>query len=222
MIIEGKTITSYIVPVTSFRQNCTLVVCNKTRKCAVVDPGGEADVILNAIRDHGVEVEKIWVTHGHLDHGGGAGALKAATGAPIEGPGQEDAFWIASIPMNALQYGITDMKSFTPDRWLRDGDTVTVGATEWQILHCPGHTPGHIVFYNKENNLALVGDVLFKGSIGRADFPGSSQTQLVDSITKKLWPLGDVTFIPGHGQASSFARERETNPFVADSVLGLP
>lgn len=220
MILKCSTVTCFVVPVTPFQQNCALVVCNKTKKCAVVDPGGDAPVIQNEIRKQGVEVEKIWITHGHLDHGGGAKALKTATGATIEGPSKEDAFWIEGIPSHAEQYGIDGMDSFTPDRWLRDGDKVKVGETEWDVIHCPGHTPGHVVFYNKENNLAFVGDVLFRGSIGRADFPGSDAGQLVQSITKKLWPLGDVTFISGHGPSSTFAQERQTNPFVGDGVLG--
>ncbi len=220
MLLQCQTITCTIVPVTPFQQNCTLVVCNKTKKCAVVDPGGDVDVILGALRKQSAKVEKIWITHGHLDHGGGAKALKAATGATIEGPAKEDAFWIQGIDQHASQYGIGGMESFTPDRWLRDGDKVTLGETEWDIIHSPGHTPGHVVFYNKENNLAFVGDVLFKGSIGRADFPGSDPNQLMRSITEKLWPLGDVTFVPGHGQPSTFSRERDTNPYVGDKVLG--
>ncbi len=220
MILKCPTVTCYVVPVTPFQQNCTLVVCNKTKKCAVVDPGGDVPLIEKEIQKQGVKVEKIWLTHGHLDHGGGAKALKAATGATIEGPSKEDAFWIEGIPSHAAQYQIDGMDTFTPDRWLRDGDKVKVGETEWNVIHCPGHTPGHVVFFSKENNLAFVGDVLFRGSIGRADFPGSDAGQLVQSIVKKLWPLGDVTFIPGHGPSSTFAQERKTNPFVGDGVLG--
>jgi glyoxylase-like metal-dependent hydrolase (beta-lactamase superfamily II) len=214
-----SSIATFIVPVTPFQQNCTLAVCAKTKKCAVIDPGGEVDRILDEIERLGVTVEKIWITHGHLDHGGGAKALKAATGAIIEGPHKDDVFWANNISLNAMQYGLGGMESFTPDRWLKDGDTVTVGETTWQVIHCPGHTPGHVVYYNKENNFAQVGDVLFKHSIGRADLPLSDPKALIHSITQKLWPLGDVSFIPGHGHTSTFAEERRNNPFVSDKVL---
>jgi hydroxyacylglutathione hydrolase len=217
---SNPSISSFIVPVTPLEQNCTIVACAKTKKCAVIDPGGNVDRILAEVKKRGLTVEKIWITHGHFDHGGGAKALKAATDAQIEGPHKDDAFWIENIPQNAAYYGIGGMDRFDPDRWLKDGDTVSMGETTWQVIHCPGHTPGHVVFYNKENNMALVGDVLFKNSIGRADLPGSNPNALIRSITQKLWPLGDVNFIPGHGPASNFAQERANNPFVADGVLG--
>ena len=216
---QKPTISTYIVPVTPFRQNCTIVACNKTHKCAVVDPGGEVERILAEVERHKLTVEKIWITHGHLDHGGGARGLKEATGAMIEGPNQEDDFWIENIAPQAAQYAFGGMDTFDPDRWLEDGDTVTMGETTWQVIHCPGHTPGHVVFYNKENNFAQVGDVLFKGSIGRADLPHSDYDALINSITQKLWPLGNVTFIPGHGEPSTFAEERKNNPFVSDKVM---
>lgn len=214
------TLAIHVVPVTPFRQNCTLAVCAKTKKCAVIDPGGEVELILAEVKKYGLTVDKIWITHGHLDHGGGARALKAATGAVIEGPHKDDAFWVESIPHDAAYCGTTGMESFEPDRWLKDGDTVSVGETTWQVLHCPGHTPGHVVFYNKENNFAQVGDVLFCGSIGRADLPRSNPEALVQSIVQKLWPLGNVSFMPGHGQPSTFGQERASNPFVGDRVLG--
>lgn len=217
--MQSPTMTSSIVIVTPFRQNCTIVACAKTNKCAVIDPGGDVERILAEVNKRGLTVEKIWITHGHLDHGGGAKALKAATGAIIEGPHEDDAFWVESIAQNAAEYGIKGMESFTPDRWLKDGDTVTVGELTWQVLHCPGHTPGHVVFYNKENNFAAVGDVLFKNSIGRADLPRSNPAELIKSITQKLWPLGDVKFVPGHGLMSSFAQERLHNPYVSDAAL---
>ncbi|MDD3371453.1 MAG: MBL fold metallo-hydrolase [Alphaproteobacteria bacterium] len=213
-------ISVYVVQVTQFQQNCTLVVCNKTKACAVIDPGGDVDMILAEAKKHGAKIEKIWITHGHLDHGGGARALKAATGAVIEGPNKDDDFWVMNIPMNAMQCGMTGMDSFVPDRWLKDGDTVSVGETTWQVIHCPGHTPGHVVYYNKENNFAQVGDVLFRNSIGRADLPRSNPRALIKSITEKLWPLGDVEFIPGHGGPSTFGTERKNNPYVSDRVLG--
>jgi len=216
---EEPSIKTVIVQVTPFQQNCTLAICTKTNKCAVIDPGGEVERILEEVKNRGLTVEKIWVTHGHLDHGGGARELQKATGAVIEGPHRDDAFWIDSIPGNASHYGITYMDSFKPDRWLKDGDTVTVGETSWQVLHCPGHTPGHVVFFNKASNIAQVGDVLFKHSIGRADLPRSNPEALIESITKKLWPLGNVDFIPGHGRTSTFGEERESNPYVSDKAL---
>ena len=216
---QENTLDLFVVPVTPFRQNCTLAICAKTRQCAVIDPGGEVDRILAEIRRHGGTVEKIWITHGHLDHGCGAQALKAATGAVIEGPHEADAMWANSIRANAAQYGIDGMDCFTPDRWLSDGDVVTVGETAWQVIHCPGHTPGHVVYYNKANNFAQVGDVLFQNSIGRTDLPGSDHDALIHSITRKLWPLGDVSFMPGHGAPSTFAEEHRSNPFVSDAAL---
>jgi len=218
-MVDTPTLRSFILQVTSYRQNCTVVVCTNTKKCAVIDPGGEVHRILADIERRGLTIEKIWITHGHLDHCGGAKALKAATGAPIEGPHKDDAFWIENIPNNFVFTADGDMDSFVPDRWLQDGDTVTVGETTWKVLHCPGHTPGHIVFYNKENNFAQVGDVLFRGSIGRTDLPGSDPAAIITSITHKLWPLGKVTFFPGHGLPSNFTHERQTNPFVGDNIL---
>ncbi|MDD3029442.1 MAG: MBL fold metallo-hydrolase [Alphaproteobacteria bacterium] len=209
-------ITYVIVPVTPLYQNCTIVACSKTKKCTVIDPGYEIDRILDVVKKNGLTVEKIWITHGHFDHGGGAKALKAATGAIIEGPQKADKFWIDNIPQHGLYQGLPHMERFDPDRWLEDGDTVTMGETTWKVFHCPGHTPGHVVFYNKENNFAAVGDVLFKGSIGRADLPQSSPSDLIRSITQKLWPLGDVFFIPGHGEPSTFGEERKNNPYVGD------
>lgn len=217
--MADKKIGISVVSVTPFRQNCTIAACLKTKKCAVIDPGGDVSLVLDEVKKLGLTVEKIWITHGHLDHGGGAKALKSATGAIIEGPNQADAFWIESIPRDAAYCGTNDMESFVPDRWLQDGDTVSVGETVWQVIHCPGHTPGHVVFYNKENNFAQVGDVLFSGSIGRTDLPKSDHAALIHSITEKLWPLGHVEFIPGHGGASTFSEERRTNPFVGDEVL---
>ncbi|MFA4994812.1 MAG: MBL fold metallo-hydrolase [Bdellovibrionales bacterium] len=218
-MLNKPSISIYVVPVTLLRQNCTIVACTKTNKCAVIDPGGEVDRILAEVERHHLTVEKIWITHGHFDHGGGVLELKQATGAMVEGPHQDDFFWIENIPQNAAQCGLRGMDTFDTDRWLEDGDTVTMGETTWQVLHCPGHTPGHVVFYNKENNFAQVGDVLFKGSIGRADLPHSDPDALINSITKKLWPLGDVSFVAGHGEASTFGEERKNNPFVSDRAM---
>lgn len=213
------TIKVSVVPVTLLRQNCTIVSCLKTNKCAVIDPGGEVGRIMDEVERQKLTVEKIWLTHGHFDHGGGVRELKEATGALIEGPHQDDFFWIENIPQNAAQCGLRGLDTFDTDRWLEDGDTVTMGETTWDVIHCPGHTPGHVVFYNKENNFAQVGDVLFKGSIGRADLPQSDPDALINSIVTKLWPLGDVSFVCGHGEPSTFGEERRNNPFVGDRVL---
>jgi hydroxyacylglutathione hydrolase len=209
-----------VAPVTPLQQNCTIVWCAKTSKAAVIDPGGEVPRILQALKDQNLDLEKIWVTHGHLDHAGGTAALQEATGAPVEGPHPEDAFWIDSIGDTGPRWGLPDARSFTPDRWLGDGDRVSLGQTEFEVLHCPGHTPGHVIFFHREARLAQVGDVLFQGSIGRTDFPLGNHQDLIDSITQKLWPLGeDVTFVPGHGPTSTFGRERKTNAYVSDYAL---
>lgn len=213
-------IRALIAPVTPLQQNCTIVWCAKTRKAAIIDPGGEVPRLLQALKDHDLTLEKIWITHGHLDHAGGTAALKEATGAPVEGPHPDDKFWIDEITASGAKWGMPEARSFTPDRWLADGDVVTLGETEFEVIHCPGHTPGHVVFFHREGRFAQVGDVLFQGSIGRTDFPRGNFKDLIHSITEKLWPLGeDVTFVPGHGPMSSFGVERKTNPFVADEVL---
>ena len=217
---EAPPIRALIAPVTPLQQNCTIVWCAKTMKAAVIDPGGEVPMILKALEEHGLTLEKIWITHGHLDHAGGTAALKEATGAPIEGPHRDDAFWIDQIDASGAKWGMPEAKGFTPDRWLEDGDVVTLGETAFEVIHCPGHTPGHVIFFNREARFAQVGDVLFQGSIGRTDFPRGNHADLIDAITRKLWPLGDdVRFVPGHGPMSSFGQERRTNPFVADAVL---
>jgi glyoxylase-like metal-dependent hydrolase (beta-lactamase superfamily II) len=213
-------IGAFLVPVTPLQQNCTVVWCAKTLKAAVIDPGGEIDRVLEGVAQKGLTVEKIWVTHGHLDHAGATAALKSRTGAPVEGPHPDDLFWIEGIEKQGLLYGMPEAQTFQPDRWLADGDTVTLGETEWEVIHCPGHTPGHVVFFQREARFAQVGDVLFQGSIGRTDFPRGNHDDLIASITGKLWPLGDdVRFVPGHGPMSTFGRERASNPFVADRVL---
>lgn len=210
-----------IVPVTPFQQNCSIIVDDATGKAAVVDPGGDLDHVMDALAQTGATLEKILLTHGHLDHCSGAATLRERTGVPIEGPQQEDRFWIAQLPQAAARHGFPPAEVFEPDRWLEDGDTVTVGSLVLDVRHCPGHTPGHVVFYSAPQKLAFVGDVLFAGSIGRSDFPRGDHATLVNSITQKLWPLGnEVTFVPGHGPASTFGEERASNPFVADRVLG--
>jgi hydroxyacylglutathione hydrolase len=208
-----------IIPVTPLQQNCTLLWCTATMRGALVDPGGDLDRLKAAAAQHQVEIEKIILTHGHIDHCGGAGILATELGVPIEGPEEADRFWIARLEDDGSAYGIP-AKVFEPDRWLNEGDRVTVGELTFDVYHCPGHTPGHVVFHHPPSKLGLVGDVLFQGSIGRTDFPMSSHQDLLDAIVTKLWPLGDDTaFIPGHGPMSSFGRERRSNPFVGDAVL---
>lgn len=213
-------IRALIAPVTPLAQNCTIVWCARSKKAAIIDPGGEVPRLLQALRDHDLILEKIWITHGHLDHAGGTAALKAATGVPIEGPHRDDAFWIDQMDADGARWGMPEARSFTPDRWLENGDTVQLGETEFEVYHCPGHTPGHVVFFHRQARFAQVGDVLFQGSIGRTDFPRGNHQDLIEAITGKLWPLGDdVRFVCGHGPMSSFGAERRTNPFVADDIL---
>jgi hydroxyacylglutathione hydrolase len=210
-----------ILPVTPYQQNCTLLWNDKTLKGAVIDPGGEVDRLLDAIGQNGVTLEKIFLTHGHLDHASGATKLARETGAPIEGPHVDDTFLLAALEENRATYGFEDAEACTPSRFLADGDTVSFDDTHFEVLHCPGHTPGHVVYFHREGRIAFCGDVLFQGSIGRTDFPRGDHAQLIDSIVHKLWPLGDdVRFVPGHGPMSSFGAERRTNPFVGDFALG--
>jgi hydroxyacylglutathione hydrolase len=209
-----------IIPVTPLQQNCTLFWCTATMRAAVVDPGGDLPRIRQAIAQAGVTVEKVLVTHGHLDHCGMAGPLAKELGVPIEGPHEADRFWISRLPDDSRQWGVP-AELFEPDRWLDDGEQVSVGDLVLDTYLTPGHTPGHVVFHHPPSKLAIVGDVLFQGSVGRTDFPLSDPQALITSVVTKLWPLGDETvFLPGHGPASTFARERATNPFVGDAVLG--
>jgi hydroxyacylglutathione hydrolase len=208
-----------IIPVTPLQQNCTLIWCTKTMRGTFTDPGGDLAKLRAAASQAGVTIEKILLTHGHIDHCGSAGILADELGVPIEGPHKDDLFWISKLEEDGQRWGITG-KPFAPDRWLEDGDTVTVGELTFNVRHCPGHTPGHVVFHHPESKLAIVGDVLFKGSIGRWDFPMGNHQQLIDSITQRLWPMGGETnFIPGHGPMSTFAHERATNPLVGDRAL---
>lgn len=213
-------IRAIIAPVTPLQQNCTIVWCAKTLKAAIIDPGGEAPRLMQAIKDQGLTLEKIWITHGHLDHAGATAAIKELTGVPIEGPHPDDVFWIDQIEASGAKWGMPEARGFTPDRWLHDGDVVTLGETQFEVYHCPGHTPGHVIFFHRQARFAQVGDVLFQGSIGRTDFPRGNHADLIKAITTKLWPLGDdVRFVPGHGPMSNFGQERQTNPFVADAIL---
>jgi len=207
-----------IVPVTLYQQNCSIVVCEKTNKAAVVDPGGDLERIEAALKTTGATLDKILITHGHLDHCAGTKELAQKYDVPIEGPHIDDQFWIDQLPEACAQMNFPPAEPFTSDRYLEDGDSVELGELSFDVIHCPGHTPGHVVFFAAEQKLAVVGDVLFKGSIGRTDFPRGNHQDLLDSITQKLWPLGDdVQFIPGHGPTSTFGYERQTNPFVADA-----
>lgn len=204
-----------IIPVTPYQQNCSLLICEESNKAAVVDPGGDLEIILQTVKSENAELESILLTHGHLDHIGGTAELAETLQLPIIGPQLQDKFWIDALPEQVKSFGFPDCESFTPNRWLKDGDTVEIGEQSLQVIHCPGHTPGHVVFYHAESKLAIVGDVLFNSSIGRTDFPKGDYDTLIASINNKLWPLGeDVRFIPGHGPMSSFGEEMRHNPYV--------
>ncbi len=206
-----------IIPVTPFQQNCCLLWDDATKEACVIDPGGDVPVILDAIAQAGVKVGEIWLTHGHIDHAGGAAALAEALGVEIIGPHREDAFLLANLAQTGSEYGMTDARAVVPSRWLEAGDEVKVGGLSFSVRHCPGHTPGHVIFFNAENRFALVGDVLFQGSVGRTDFPRGDHAALMRSIREELFPLGDdVSFLCGHGEPSTIGRERQTNPFLQD------
>ena len=208
-----------ILPVTQFMQNCTLLWCDETNEAALVDPGGEMKRLLSVIADHGLTLSAIWLTHGHLDHVGAADEIRQATGCLIIGPHLADAFWLQALPAQSEMFGFPLTEAFVPDRWLEEGEMLTLGNQQLQVIHCPGHTPGHLVFLHQPSKLALVGDVLFQGSIGRTDFPQGNHGDLIASITDKLLPLGDdITFIPGHGPNSTFGRERLSNPFLTQPI----
>ncbi|MET0081433.1 MAG: MBL fold metallo-hydrolase [Sedimenticola sp.] len=204
-----------VIPVTAFEQNCTLLWCDETKKAAVVDPGGDLERIHNAVAELGLELEKILITHAHIDHAGAAGELARTDGLPIEGPHVDDRFWIEDLPAQSQMFGFPQAELFEPSRWLAQGDRVSVGNEELEVRHCPGHTPGHVIFFHQGEKVAIVGDVLFKGSIGRTDFPKGDHATLLNSIREQLWTLGDdVEFIPGHGPLSTIGYERQTNPFL--------
>ena len=207
-----------IHPVTPYQQNCSLV-WDTDNRAALIDPGGEAGRLLAEVAARGLTLEKILLTHGHLDHVGAAAELRDALGIPIIGPQREDRFWLDALPQQAEMFGFPPLAAFAPDQWLEDGDAVEVGSIRFDVLHCPGHTPGHVVFYQPEGRLAFVGDVLFKGSIGRSDFPRGDHAALIRAIREKLFPLGDdVRFVPGHGAMSTFGHERRDNPFVGEGA----
>lgn len=204
-----------IIPVTPFQQNCLLLWCENSRRAVVFDPGGDVPTIVDAIRKVGVTVEQIWLTHGHIDHVGGAAELRDLLNVPIVGPHIDDKFLLDHVVESGASFGMTGVRNFAPDRWLNEGDKVALGEMTFEILHCPGHSPGSVAFFNRDMRFAHVGDVLFNGSVGRTDLPGGSHATLIRSITDKLLPLGDdVQFICGHGPGSTFGHERQTNPFL--------
>lgn len=203
-----------ILPVTPYQQNCSLV-WDAQGRAALIDPGGEAERLLAEVARRDLALQSVLLTHGHLDHVGAAAALRDALGIPIIGPAREEQFWLEILPQQAELFGFPPTPAFVPDRWLADGDAVEVGSIAFEVLHCPGHTPGHVVFFQRDARLAFVGDVLFKGSIGRTDFPRGDHAALIHAIRDKLFPLGDdVRFVPGHGAMSTFGHERSENPFV--------
>jgi hydroxyacylglutathione hydrolase len=205
----------HTIPVTAFQQNCSLVWCDETKEATLVDPGGEVERLKAAVAERGLELKALWLTHAHIDHAGGTGTLARELALPIIGPHPGDQFWIDGLPQQSRMFGFPPAEAFTPTRWLEDGDTVQIGHCTLDVRHCPGHTPGHVVFHSAEAKRCFVGDVLFAGSIGRTDFPGGDHATLIASITQRLWPMGDDTvFIPGHGPESSFGVERRSNPYV--------
>jgi glyoxylase-like metal-dependent hydrolase (beta-lactamase superfamily II) len=219
---ETLPLKAAVIPVTPYQQNCSLVWCTKTMRGAFVDPGGETDKLKEIARLQGVTIEKILLTHGHLDHASGAAKLAREYGVKVEGPHRDDQFLLDDLGRNAKRPGFGDAENCTPDRWLEDNDTVTIGEVTLGVRHCPGHTPGHVVFYHQDTKVAFVGDVLFRGSIGRCDLPRGDWNQLIDAITSRLFPLGDdIAFVSGHGEMSTFGWERKTNPYVSDLALGI-
>ncbi|GAA6142656.1 MBL fold metallo-hydrolase [Hydrogenophaga sp. 5NK40-0174] len=207
------------VPVTPFAQNCSIVWCDETMDAAVIDPGGELDHLEEVARELGVTIKAIWLTHAHIDHAGGTAELARRLSLPIIGPHPGDQFWIDGLAEQSQRFGFPPSEPFTPTQWLKDGDTVKIGNATLNVRHCPGHTPGHVVFHSPDIKRAFVGDVLFAGSIGRTDFPQGNHQQLLDSIRERLWPMGDDTvFIPGHGPESTFGEERRFNPYVGEGA----
>ena len=209
-----------IITVTPFQQNCSVIWKEDTKIAAVNDPGGDLETIEKFIEDQGLTLSKIFITHGHLDHAAGARELADKFNVDIEGPQIEDEFLTSTLEMQGKSYGMDSAQNFTPDRWLNEGDQIELDGEKLDVYHCPGHTPGHVIFHHKESKLAIVGDVLFQGSVGRTDLPGGSMDALISAIREKVLPLGDdITFIPGHGPISTIGQERLTNPYVADQLF---
>lgn len=203
------------IPVTAFAQNCSLLWCEHTQECAFIDPGGDVPELIAAVSTRGLKPVAVFLTHGHVDHVGGAAALASHYRIPVHGPHVADRYWLDALPLQARQFGLPACQSLTPDHWLQEGDTLTVGQQQLEVLHTPGHTPGHVVLFQRDSGVLFAGDVLFQGSIGRTDFPGGNHPQLLDSIRHKLWPLGNaVTVVPGHGPATTIGAERRFNPFL--------
>lgn len=218
---EAPKLEIRIIPVTPLQQNTSLIWSTETMEGVFVDPGGEIDRLMDATKEFGVKIVAVWLTHGHLDHAGAATAVSERTGCPIIGPHEDDQWLLDDLEAQGAKYGIKDGKNVTPTRYLNDGDELELAGQKFGVVHTPGHTPGHVVIYNTSGALAFVGDVIFRGSVGRTDLPRGNHQQLIDSITQKLWPLGnDMRFVPGHGPISTFGQERQDNPFVADRVLG--
>ncbi|BDY05856.1 MBL fold metallo-hydrolase [Ferrimonas sp. YFM] len=209
-----------VLQVSSYRTNCSLLWCTQTHRAALIDPGGDAELLLDAIEEKGLTLERVLLTHGHIDHVGVARVLAQRLGVPVEGPHRDDQFLLDMLPEEARTYGFPMVEAFMPERYLEQGDRIQVGRLTLEVLHTPGHTPGHLVFHNPEADIAFVGDLIFAGSVGRTDFEGGNQGDLIHSITQLLWPLGEQTeLVPGHGPNSTIARERRLNPYVADSRL---
>jgi hydroxyacylglutathione hydrolase len=220
IVTQNNSITLEIVPVTQFEQNCSVLVCQATKKAVAIDPGGDLSKVEAAIARLGAVLEKVFLTHGHIDHCGQSRALADRYKVPLEGPHLADKFWIDQLPEQGKMFGFPPLAAFDSDRWLVEGDTVSFGEQTMSVHHCPGHTPGHVVFFHAQAKLAIVGDVLFAGSIGRTDFPMGNHGDLISSIKSKLWPMGnDVAFVPGHGRMSRFGQERQSNPYVADALF---
>lgn len=210
-----------VLPVTPLQQNCSLIWNEATKHAALVDPGGDVERLMGALDHFGLKLTRIWLTHGHFDHAGAAAELRERIGVAVEGPHRDDQFWLDQVETGAARYGVPGLRNVTPDRYLEDGEVLEFEGVRFDVSHTPGHTPGHVVIHNAGLRIAFVGDVLFAGSIGRTDFPRGDHAQLIKSITTKLWPLGeDIAFIPGHGPTSTFGRERQSNPFVADRITG--
>ena len=219
---EKPPIGAMIIPVTEFQQNCTLLWATASMEGVFVDPGGEADKLIDAAKARGVKIVEIWLTHGHLDHAGGAMEVARKLDVPIIGPHEDDKFWLDQIEQSWAKYGMPQGENCTPTKWLKDGDVLELSGIKFDVVHCPGHTPGHVAIINKELKIAFVGDLIFQNSIGRTDFPRGNHQDLINSITQKLWPYGgDIQFIPGHGPMSTFGIERAQNPFVGDKALGI-
>jgi hydroxyacylglutathione hydrolase len=204
-----------VIPVTPYQQNCSLVICEATKKAAIVDPGGEVERILNAVKNHNVTVDKIILTHGHLDHVGGTEALAETLNIPIIGPEKEDAFWLNELEQQSKMFGFPKATSFLPTQWLEEGDHVEVGNIKLSVLHIPGHTPGHITLFDAVSKQIIVGDILFNGAVGRSDFPRGNHQQLISGIKQKLLTLPEETVVfPGHGPTTTIGREKISNPYL--------